>query len=103
MISLPTLLAEGDRTPFSFLISYEKMMEIMAQPKYARVSKGFVTDDRKEAVFMLRMIEAHRTKYRVDVVNDLRSLCRRYGFKANLVGGIYYLQGDWPSWSPKVW
>ncbi len=93
VISLPTLLAEGDRTPFSFLISYEKMMELMAQPKYARISKSFVTDDREEAVFMLRMIEARRTKYRVDVVNDLRSLCRKYGFKADLVGGIYYLQG----------
>jgi uncharacterized protein len=32
VISLPTLLAEGDRTPFSFFISYEKMMEIMGQP-----------------------------------------------------------------------
>jgi predicted RND superfamily exporter protein len=93
VISLPTLLAEGDRVPFSFLISYEKMMEIMAQPKYARVSKSFVTDDRNEAVFMLRMIEAHRTKYRVDVVNDLRGVCRKHGFKADLVGGIYYLQG----------
>src|SRR6184192_3939976 len=80
VISLPTLLAEGDRVPFSFLISYEKMMEIMSQPKYARVSKSFVTDDRKEAVFMLRMIEARRTKYRVDVVNDLRAVCRKYGF-----------------------
>src|SRR5437870_966908 len=93
VISLPTLLAEGDRTPFSFLISYEKMMEIMAQPKYARVSKSFVTDDRKEAVFMLRMIEARRAKYRVDVVNDLRAVCRKYGFHVDLVGGIYYLQG----------
>jgi predicted RND superfamily exporter protein len=93
VISLPTLLAEGDRVPFSFLISYEKMMEIMAQPKYARVSKSFVTNDRKEAVFMLRMIEAKRTKYRVDVVNVLRAVCRKYGFKADLVGGIYYLQG----------
>jgi len=91
--SLPTLLAEGDRTPFSFLISYEKMMEIMSQPKYARVAKSFVTEDRTEAVFMLRMIEARRTKYRVDVVNDLRAVCRKYGFKADLVGGIYYLQG----------
>src|SRR5436309_820290 len=91
--SLPTLLAEGDRVPFSFLISYEKMMEIMSQPKYARVSKSFVTDDRKEAVFMMRMIEARRTKYRVDVVDDLRAVCRKYGFKADLVGGIYYLQG----------
>jgi uncharacterized protein len=93
VISLPTLLAEGDRTPFSFLISYAKMMEIMEQPKYARVAKSFVTEDRREAVFMLRMIEAHRTKYRVDVVDDLRAVCRKYGFKADLVGGIYYLQG----------
>src|SRR5207244_12310354 len=46
VISLPTLLAEGDRVPFSFLISYEKMMEILAQPKYARVAKSFVTEDR---------------------------------------------------------
>ena len=93
VVSLPTLLAEGDRTPFSFLISYEKMMEIMSQPKYARVAKSFVTEDRTEAVFTLRMIEARRTKYRVDVVNDLRAVCRKYGFKADLVGGIYYLQG----------
>src|SRR5438093_1796728 len=93
VVSLPTLLAEGDRTPFSFLISYEKMMEIMEQPKYARVAKSFITEDRREAVFMVRMIEARRTKYRVDVVNDLRAVCRKYGFKADLVGGIYYLQG----------
>ena len=93
VISLPTLLAEGDRTSFSFFISYEKMMEMMSQPKYARVGKGFVSEDRKTAVFMLRMIEAHRTKYRVDVVNDLRTVCGKYGFTVNLVGGIYYLQG----------
>jgi predicted RND superfamily exporter protein len=93
VISLATLLAEGDRVPFSFLISYEKMMEIMAEPKYARISKSFVTDDRKETVFTLRMIEARRTKYRLDVVNDLRAVCRKYGFHVDLVGGIYYLQG----------
>src|SRR5436190_4134027 len=32
VISVPTLLSEGDRVPFSFLISYEKMMELMEQP-----------------------------------------------------------------------
>ena len=96
-------VAEGDRTPFSFLISYEKMMEIMEQPKYARVAKSFVTEDRTEAVFMLWMIEAKRTKYRVDVVNDLRAVCRKYGFNADLVGGVYYLQGRLQNLSPKVW
>jgi predicted RND superfamily exporter protein len=93
VISLPTLLAEGDRTPFSFLLSYEKMMEIMEQPKYARVAKSFVTEDRTEAVFLLRMVENRRHKLRLDVVDDLRSIARKHGFKAELVGGIYYLQG----------
>jgi predicted RND superfamily exporter protein len=93
VISLPTLLAEGDRVPFSFLLSYEKMMEIMEQPKYARVAKSFVTEDRSEAVFLLRMVENRREKLRLEVVDDLRSIARKHGFKPALVGGIYYLQG----------
>src|SRR5260370_5876810 len=93
VVSLPTLLAEGDRTPFSFLISYEKMMEIMAQPKYARVAKSFVTEDRTQAVFRLRMVEARRDKNRVDVVDDIRAIARKHGFTPALMGGIYYLQG----------
>jgi uncharacterized protein len=93
VISLPTLLAEGDRTPFSFLLSYEKMMEIMEQPKYARVAKSFVSDDRSQAVYLLRMVETRRHKLRLDVVDDLRSIVRKHGFKPVLVGGIYYLQG----------
>jgi predicted RND superfamily exporter protein len=93
VISLPTLLAEGDRTPFSFLLSYEKMMEIMEQPKYARVGKSFVNKNRTEAVFLIRMLESRHQKHRLDVVNDLRAICRKYGFKPELVGGIYYLQG----------
>ena len=93
VISLPTLLAEGDRTPFSFLISYEKMMQMLEQPKYARVGKSFINEDRSEAVFTIRMLEGKHDEHRLDVVDDLRALCRKYGFKAELVGGIYYLQG----------
>src|SRR6184192_628518 len=93
VISLPTHLAEGDRVPFSFLISYEKMMELMEQPKYARVAKSFVTKDRKHAMFLLRMVEDRREKDRTNVVEDIRAICQKYGFKAELIGGIYYLQG----------
>ncbi|MEY2608932.1 MAG: uncharacterized protein QOH31_6829, partial [Verrucomicrobiota bacterium] len=93
VISLPTLLSEGDRTPFSFLISYEKMMEMLEQPKYARIGRSFVNENRTQAVFLVRMIEARRDKHRLEVVNELRTIVRRYGFKPVLVGGIYYLQG----------
>jgi len=93
VISLPTLLAEGDRTPFSFLLSYEKIIEIESQPKYARVAKSFINEDRSEAVFLLRMVEARRDKLRLEVVDDLRGICRKHGFTPALVGSIYYLQG----------
>jgi predicted RND superfamily exporter protein len=93
VISLPTLLAEGDRVPFSFFLSYETLMRIMEEPKHSRVAKSFVNEDRSEAVFLLRMIETRRDKYRVDVVDDLRAIARKHGFKPVLVGGIYYLQG----------
>jgi uncharacterized protein len=93
VISLPTLLAEGDRVPFSFFISYEKMIEMMEQPKYARVAKSFVNRDRTQVVFLLRMIESHRDKLRLGVVEDLKAIVRKYGFKPDLVGGIYYLEG----------
>jgi predicted RND superfamily exporter protein len=75
------------------LLSYEKMMEIMEQPKYARVAKSFVTEDRSEAVFLLRMVENRREKLRLEVVDDLRLIARKHGFKPALVGSIYYLQG----------
>jgi predicted RND superfamily exporter protein len=57
------------------------------------VAKAFVTEDRTEAVFVLRMIEAHRDEPRLEIVDDLRSIVRKHGFKPVLVGGIYYLQG----------
>jgi predicted RND superfamily exporter protein len=93
VISLPTLLAEGDRVPFSFLISYEKMMEIMSQPKYSRIARSFIDRDREQTVFLLRMVENRRTKHQLEVVDDLRAIARKSGFKVDLVGGIYYLQG----------
>src|SRR5882724_1788781 len=93
VISLPVLIAEGDRTPFSFFLSYEKIMEIMEQPKYARVGKSFVNEDRTQAVFLLRMVEARHDKHRLEIVDDLRSIVRKHGFKPVLVGGVYYLQG----------
>jgi uncharacterized protein len=92
VISLPTLLAEGDRAPFSFFISYERMMEMMEQPKYSRVAKSFVNRNRTEAVFLLRLVESRRNEPQLEVINDLRALCHKYGFKPVTIGGIYFLQ-----------
>ena len=68
-------------------------MEIMSQPKYSRIAKSFIDRDRDETVFLIRMVESRRDKHRLEVVDDLRAIARKNGFKVNLVGGIYYLQG----------
>jgi predicted RND superfamily exporter protein len=44
-------------------------------------------------MFLLRMVEDRRDEDRTRVVEDIRALCQKYGFKAELIGGIYYLQG----------
>ncbi|HEY1583707.1 MAG TPA: MMPL family transporter [Chthoniobacterales bacterium] len=93
VISLPTLLAEGDRTPFSFFLSYETITRILEEPKHARIAKSFVSDDRAETLFLIRMNESRRTQPRLVVVNKLRAIARRHGFATDLVGGVYYLQG----------
>src|SRR5437879_2091364 len=94
VISLPILLAEGKRHPFAFLFSKEHLLKKMEEPKYERVARTFVTHDRTQAAFYIRMEEHGRVKPRVAVVNDLRSIVRQHGFKPVLVGGIYRLQGE---------
>ncbi len=93
VVSLPILLAEGDRRPFSFFLSYETIVRALDEPKHAQVAKSFINDDRTEAAFVLRMIESHRREQQLEVVDELRSIVPKHGFKPVLVGGIYYLQG----------
>src|SRR5262249_49768099 len=74
VVSLPVLLAEGKRRPFAFLVSKEHLLKKMEEPKHERVARSFITHDRTKAAVYLRMEEQARTKPRVEVVNDLRSI-----------------------------
>ncbi len=94
VISLPVLLSEGERHPFAFILSKEHILKILDEPKYQRVARSFITQDRTQSAFYLRMVENDRTKPRIQVVNGLRSVAQRHGFKLALSGGIYRLQGE---------
>jgi uncharacterized protein len=94
VISLPVLMAEADRAPLSFLISWEGLLSIMEQPEQERVARGFITKDRELGRFMLRIRESERKGSREVVVNRLKSIVRKQGFEPVLVGGLYHLQGQ---------
>ncbi|MDQ2710971.1 MAG: MMPL family transporter [Acidobacteriota bacterium] len=93
VLSLPVLMAEGHRHPFAFLFSWNHMLSIMNEPKHERVASTFVTKDRRLAAFYLRMVERGRDNPRVAVVNEIRSIVRKHGFRPVLIGGVYELQG----------
>ena len=93
VLSLPVLMAEGNRHPLASLLSWNRLLSIMNEPKHERVASTFVTKNRRLAAFYLRMTERGRDKPRVQVVNDLRTIVRQHGFRPALIGGVYELQG----------
>lgn len=93
VLSLPVLLEEAHRHPFAPLLGFKKLVGILNKPEHERVASNFLTKDRTQTAFYLRMDEHGRKEPRVEVVQDLRELVRRQGFAPRLVGGFYELQG----------
>lgn len=93
VLSLPVLIAEGKRRPFSFLFSTEKIVRILEGPEYDHIAGSFITSDHKEALFLIRMREAGRQEHRLEIIKHIEKTVRDNGFEAHLIGGIYALQG----------
>jgi predicted RND superfamily exporter protein len=93
VISLPVLIAEGKRRPFSFLFSTEKIVHILEGPEYDHIAKSFLTSDHKETLFLIRMREEGRQEHRLEIIKRVEKTVRDNGFEPHLVGGIYALQG----------
>ncbi|MCF7917066.1 MAG: MMPL family transporter [Candidatus Omnitrophica bacterium] len=55
VLSLAVLMKETKRSFFSFFLSWESLLRALEKPEYGQVAKSFVTDNRKKAMFMLRM------------------------------------------------
>jgi uncharacterized protein len=93
VISLPVIMAEADRAPLSFLITWEGILKRLEDPRHGRIARSFVTEDRKYGRFVLRMKEANREEPREQIVERLHSRVRRNGFEPALTGRLYLLQG----------
>jgi uncharacterized protein len=94
VVSLPLLMAEARRHPFAFLFSWETLFEQLESPERGQVARQFVTRQRDQGLFQLRMKEAQQVQSREQVVSQLHSSVREHGFEPQLTGGIYRLQGQ---------
>ena len=65
----------------------------MEQEKYDRIAASFITPDRQNGLFLVRMNEQGRELHRLEVIEQIKQITRRHGFVPHLIGGIYALQG----------
>ncbi len=94
VISLPVIMAEGDEHWLGSLLPWNLLLDILSKPEFGAIAKSFVTEDRTQALFMLRMRENDRTRDRLPIVEEIKDLPLEYGFEVTATGGTYYLQGE---------
>jgi predicted RND superfamily exporter protein len=93
-VSPALLLAEARLAPFGGLMNWTQLLDILESPLLGRVGFSFVTPDRKQGRFFLRMRESGRTEPRQDVVARVTGYVSASGLEAALVAGHYELQGQ---------
>ncbi|MCF7907462.1 MAG: MMPL family transporter [Candidatus Omnitrophica bacterium] len=93
VISLPVLMAQARQHPFSFFLGWDWLLNIMEKPSHNEIGKIFISPDRKNGLFLLRMKETGRTKTRLEIIAELKELVRENGFVPEITGGVYALQG----------
>lgn len=93
VVSLPVLMAEADRKPLASLLPWNWLLDLLSKPQFDRVARGFVSEDRTEAMYLLRMNEGGREERRTEVIERLQEIVRRNGFETVATGGIYAMQG----------
>ena len=92
-ISLPVLIAEAKNSPVGWIMTREWLLSIMESDDYDQIAKSFVTEDRRHGLYLLRMHEEFRSLPRVQIVEEIKSIADTHGFEAEIVGGVYNLQG----------
>ncbi|MBI2231824.1 MAG: MMPL family transporter [Deltaproteobacteria bacterium] len=94
VVSLPLLMAEGEKFPFSFLFSWKAILNKLAEPRYEKIARSFISRDHRYGHFILRMRESGRTMPRLEIIERIKASVRRHGFSATLVGGMYPLRAQ---------
>lgn len=93
VVSLPIILGEAKRSKIGRFLSNKWLLNILDKPQYGEITQYFVTDNRNETLFFLRMNEMGRTQSRIEVEERIKKIVWDHGLVPVLTGGVYVLQG----------
>lgn len=94
VLSPPVLLGHAQTQPLARFMSLSTLLDIAASPAFGGVARGFVSIDRDEGLFSLRMRESVEEGSRESVIARLTDYARNAGLEPVLVAGLYDLQAQ---------
>jgi predicted RND superfamily exporter protein len=89
----PSVLIDQARTmPLARFLPISVLLDIASSPRLDEVALGFVTAERDEGLFSLRMRESVEVPSRDGVMTEVDEMVRAVGLETVLVAGLYDLQ-----------
>ncbi len=94
VVSPPVLLGHARLQPLARFMGLSTLLDIAESPALDQVALSFVTRERDEGLFFLRMRESAKEASRDVVIERLTDHARDAGLEPVLVGGLYDLQAQ---------
>lgn len=93
-LSLAVLMEETQTHWLARWLPWGTVLNVLSNEKFGKVARGFISEDYKEALFVIRMKESVEVKDRLRVIRHLMAKPAQHQFSLQLVGGSYYMQAQ---------
>ena len=93
VLSPAPILGHARTFPLANFLPVSMLIGFLERPEFGGIARGFVSEDRTEVLYSVRMIEGGRDESREAVVARLAARAEETGLAVNATGGLYELQG----------
>ena len=93
VLSPAPLLAHARQQPLAGFLPISALVAILQRPELGNLISGYMTPERTEVLYSLRMIESDRVEPRDVIVERIKETTEDAGFTVVSIGGLFDLQG----------
>ncbi len=92
VLSPAPILGHARTLPLANFLPISMLIGFLERPEFGGIARGFVSEDRTEVLYSVRMVEGGRDEPRDAVITRLAELAEEAGLAVNATGGLYELQ-----------
>ena len=92
VLSPAPILGHARTLPLANFLPISMLIGFLERPEFGGIARGFVSEDRTEVLYSVRMVEGGRDEPRDAVIARLAELAEEAGLAVNATGGLYELQ-----------